>query len=359
MSRINVCFISGSRTFMWVKSLKRRLCFYILSALFILTVALTAAPTVFAADAPDSAFETRDASSGEISVIYFMPVGSLSNPFTQMAEVGIHLSASLYPQIKASRIYLYHDRRMDDYIKSILAAGDHAYIIGIGSNYAAIFDELADIYTDRHFVVIDAKTANGKVKSIEFDNFEAGYMAGAAAAAVTKSRKTGFIGGTRNKAILDFENGFKKAVLKNKPEIKETDIMVEYIAKGVEGFSDTAAGEKIADTMYSAGCDIIFAAAGASGLGAIDSAKKRQRYIIGVDSDQDSIAPGRVITSVIKRIDSAIINLAKDIAADKYDNTPLIYSFKNAGLTFSAFKHTKNKIGAKKYNKIFNALFSK
>jgi basic membrane protein A len=357
MSRINAYFASGRRAFMGFKSLKRRLSFYILSALFILTAALTAAPFAFAADTPVST--VPGASSGEVSLIYFMPVGSLSNPFIQMAEVGIHLSASLYPQIKTSRIYLYHDRRMEDYIKGILAAGDHAYIVGIGSNYADIFDELADIYTDRHFIVIDARSANGRVKSIEFDNFEAGYMAGSAAAAITKSRKTGFIGGTRNKVILDFENGFKSALLKNLPAVKEGDIMVEYVAAGVEGFSDTAAGEKLADKMYAAGCDIIFAAAGASGLGAIESAKKRGRYIIGVDSDQDSIAPGRVVTSVIKRMDSAIINLAKDIASNKYDNKPIVYSFNNAGLTFSAFKHTKNKIGVKKYNKIFNALFSR
>jgi len=303
--------------------------------------------------------DVSGASSAEISLIYFMPVGSLSNPFIKIAEVGIQLSASLYPQIKTSRIYLYHDHRIQDYIKGILAAGDHAYIVGIGSNYAAIFDELADIYTDRRFIVIDAMAANDKVKSIQFDNFEAGYMAGAAAAAVTKNCKAGFIGGTRNKVILDFENGFKAAFLKNIPAVKKGDIMVEYVAGGAEGFSDTPAGEKLADKMYSAGCDVIFAAAGASGLGAIESAKKRKRYIIGVDSDQDSIAPGRVVTSVIKRMDSAILNLAEDIALNKYDNKPITYSFNNAGLTFSAFKHTKNKLGVKKYNKIFDALFSR
>lgn len=297
--------------------------------------------------------------SGEISVIYFMPVGSLSNPFTQMAEVGIKISASLYPQIKAARIYLYFDRHIDNYIKSILAVGDHRYIIGIGSNYAKLFDSLAGAYPDRHFIVIDAKAENPKVKSIEFDNFEAGYMAGAVSAIVTKSRKIGFIGGARDKGILDFEKGFRAAAVKNNPEIKDNQISSEYIAEGVEGYSDAAAGARIADKMYGGGCDVIFAAAGASGLGAIDSAGKSKKYIIGVDSDQDSIAPGAVITSVIKRLDTAIINLAGEIASGGFGGAPVKYNIGNAGLTFSAFKHTKNKIGAKKYNRIFSAVFSK
>jgi basic membrane protein A len=316
-----------------------------------------AVPPSFAQAAPPA--PAGSATSGEISVIYFMPVGSLSNPFTQMAEVGIKISSSLYPEIKAARIYLYFDRHMDNYIKSILSVGDHRYIIGIGSNYAKIFDSLADSYPDRHFIVIDAKAENPKVKSIEFDNFEAGYMAGAVSAILTKSRNIGFIGGARDKGILDFEKGFRAAAVKNNPELKENEISSEYIAEGVEGYSDATAGARIADKMYDGGCDVIFAAAGASGLGAIDSARKRKKYIIGVDSDQDSIAPGAVITSVIKRLDTAIINLAGEIAANGYGGAQVKYNIGNAGLTFSAFKHTKNKIGAKKYNRIFSAVFSK
>lgn len=311
-------------------------------------------PSAMAAEPSDGS-----QTSGEISVIYFMPLGSLSNPFTQMAEVGVRISASLYPQIKAARIYLYFDRHVDDYIKSILSVGDHRYVIGIGHNYSKIFDSLAETYPDRRFIVIDAKAENKKVKSIVFDNFEAGYMAGAASAILTKSGRIGFIGGTRDAGILDFEKGFRAAALKNNPGLKEGGVLVEYIAEGVEGYSDAAAGGRIADKMYDGGCDIVFAAAGASGLGAIDSARKHKKYIIGVDSDQDSIAPGAVATSVIKRLDTAIINLAGEIASGEFGRGLVKYDIGNAGLTFSAFKHTKKAIGEKKYNKIFGAVFSR
>ncbi len=303
----------------------------------------------------DMAFS--ESSGADISILYFMPVGDHSNPFTRMAEVGIHLSASLYPNVKASRVYLYHDKQISDFIKGVLSAGGHDYIVGIGSNYASIFDELADIYKDKYFIVIDAKSLNKKVKSIEFDNYEAGYMAGVTAAFVTKSGKTGFIGGARDKVIIDFEKGFKAAILKFGARIDEKNILVDYISDGVEGFSNAGAGKNIADKMYAAGCDIIFAAAGASGFGSIESAEKNGRYIIGVDSDQDGLAPGRVVTSIIKRLDSAVMDLSKNISSGKFDTKPVVYSFKNVGLTFSSFKYTKNKIGRKKYNKILNAMF--
>lgn len=334
-------------------SLKNMIRCLTLRALFFAALALAAAAL---SAAP---LHAGDSAEVCINAIYFMPVGSMSNPFTQMAEVGLQISDSLYPQIRTSRIYLYFDGRINDYIKSILSVGDHSHVIGIGSYYAAIFDELADAYPDKKFIVIDARAENKKVKSIDFDNFEAGYMAGAACAQITASAKIGFIGGSKDKVILDFEKGFRTAAAKNQTGPKALEINSEYISEGVEGYSDPAAGGRIASAMYDKGCDVLFAAAGASGLGAIEAARKRKKYIVGVDSDQDSIAPGNVVTSVIKRLDNAIINLNKDIAENKLTAERVTYGFGNAGLTFSAFKHTKNKIGKKKYDKIINSMFSR
>lgn len=334
-------------------SLKNTIRILTLRALFF------AALTIFAAALSAGPLHARDSEEACITAIYFMPVGSMSNPFTQMAEVGLQISDSLYPQIRASRVYLYFDDRMSDYIKSILSVGDHAYVIGIGSYYAKIFDGLADAYPHKKFIVIDARAENKKVKSIDFDNFEAGYMAGAACAQITVSQKIGFIGGSKDKVILDFENGFKAAAAKSKTGSKPLEILSEYISEGVEGYSDPASGDRIASAMYDKGCDVLFAAAGASGLGAIEAAKKRKKFIVGVDSDQDSIAPGSVVTSVIKRLDNAIINLSKDIAENRLAAENVTYGFGNAGLTFSAFKHTKSKIGRKKYDKIINSMFTR
>lgn len=303
------------------------------------------------------AFENKN--SNDNLIIFFMPVGKINNPFIQMSNVGIKLVQTLYPNLKISQMYLNLTKNIKDYIKIVLKYKSPNYVIGIGSNYAQIFDEINKEFSNIKFTVIDGKASSNNVKSIIFDNYEAGFMAGVVAGVLTKTNKVGFIGGCLNDEIKKFELGFKDGILKINKNICENNILVNYISNELSGFSNEIEGIKIANYMYDNGCDIIFAAAGASGLGAINVAKNKKKFIIGVDLEQDDLAPKYVVTSIIKRLDNAILTLIEDIINNKFNYDTVVYNIKNAGLTFSSFKHTKNIIGYETYEKIINFILGK
>jgi len=270
-----------------------------------------------------------------------------------MSEIGIIAASSLFPNLKISRVYPFSDEYIQEYIKFSAMRG-HDYIIGIGFYYAEAFDKIADRFPNKNFIVIDGKSKKKNVKSITFNNYEAGYLAGVVASVISETKKVGFIGGRESKPILDFEKGFRDAV-----NIINNSVAVssKMISKGNDGYSNSKAGFDIADEMYKSGCDIVFAAAGASGFGSINAARANEKYIIGVDSDQDSIAKGFVITSVIKRLDTAIVNLLQDISTDKYNANEVSYNVGNVGFTLSPFNYSRDKIGKVKLDKIFDNIF--
>jgi len=302
-----------------------------------------AAPSMAAIETP-----TVDA-----AIVFFMPVGSSSNPFVHMAEIGIMAGSSLFPGLKIARVYPYSDEYINEYIKFTASRGRH-YIVGIGSYYGDAFDKVADSFPNINFIVIDGKSSKKNVKSLVFNNYEAGYLAGVVAAQVTSTGRIGFIGGKETQVIYDFEKGFKDAA---KNVSKDINVISKFISKDNDGYSNEKAGFEIASEMYKSGADILFAAAGSSGLGSIDAARASRKMIIGVDTDQDGIAKGLVVTSVIKRLDAAIVNLMQDIATGKYSSDEIVYNVGNVGFTLSSFSFTRDRIGKKKMDRIFDMIF--
>lgn len=305
----------------------------------------------FAADALKAAEIMSDS---PVSVIFFMPIGSSLDPFIQMCEKGIQVSASLFPDLKIARVYPYSDDYVHEYIKFAAMRG-HEYIVGIGSYYADAFDKIADDFPNKNFIVIDGKSNKKNVKSVCFDNKEAGVLAGAVAGILSAGNKVGFIGGRETGIIFDFEKGFAEGVKKHN---KKAEIKIKYISKGNDGYSNQKAGYEIADSMYKNGVDIIFAAAGGSGLGAIEAARVNRKMIIGVDADQDDLARGIVMTSIVKRLDTSIVNLLQSIATSKYDAKEMVYNLGNVGFALSNFTYSKNKIKKGDIDKIYDELFN-
>lgn len=319
---------------------------------FFLSLLLIAAFTIPLTSSLLNAAELMTESS--VSVIFFMPIGNSLDPFIQMCEKGIHVSAALFPGLKIARVYPYSDDYVHEYIKFAAMRG-HEYIVGIGSYYADAFEKIADEFPNKNFIVIDGKSTKKNVKSVIFNNTEAGVLAGATAGILTSNNKIGFIGGRETGIIFDFEKGFAEGVKKHN---KKAELTVKYISKGNDGYTNQKAGFEIADAMYKNGADIIFAAAGASGLGSIEAARLNKKMIIGVDADQDELARGIVMTSIIKRLDTSIVNLLQSIATAKYDSKETVYNLANVGFALSSFTYSKNKIGKEKLDKIYDELFN-
>ncbi len=166
------------------------------------------------------------------------------------------------------------------------------------------------------------KNLVGVVFKAEEPSFLVGYIAGK----MTKTGKVGFVGGIRGFIIDAFDYGFHAGVKHANPD---ATIIRQY----AESFSDAAKGKSIANQMYQQGADIIFHASGSVGEGVIEAAKEKGKFAIGVDKDQNFLAPDNVITSAVKRVDSGIFNICKDLKEGKWAGGQTVaYGLKEGGV---------------------------
>lgn len=187
-----------------------------------------------------------------------------------------------------------------------LIAQENDIIIGLGFMVQEDLEKVAKEYPDQRFVLIDAKSRLDNVTSVNFKADQASYLAGIVAASSTKTNKIGFIGGEDAPVINAFADGFRDGAKSIHPDI---DIEVTY----ANNFGDDKLGQEIAKGMIEKDVDVLFAAAGFTGVGALKEAQLEGVYAIGVDTDQYFYAEKAVITSVMKNIDIAIYQLAESL----------------------------------------------
>lgn len=185
-------------------------------------------------------------------------------------------------------------------------------IIAVGISYAVPLRNVAREFPDQRFTVIDAEVDAPNVQSILFKEQEGAYLVGMLAAMKTETGTIGFIGGMDIPLIRRFAVGYVEGARRVNPDIKVLQNMV-----GATGaaWNDPIKGGELARGQYARGADIIFAAAGPTGLGVIQAAADEDRLAIGVDSNQNHIQPGHVLTSMLKRVDLAVyraLTAAKD-----------------------------------------------
>lgn len=181
------------------------------------------------------------------------------------------------------------------------------------------------------------------IVSTTFANHEGSFLAGVLAGAMTKTRRIGFIGGVRMCAIRSFHMGFTQGVRFANPEATVT---TRYITEAGDysGFSNPDAGYALADALYSQGVDIIYAVAGLSGNGVIQAARTHNRYVIGVDADQDHMARGLILTSMMKRLDRASLMEVEKILSRRFQPGESPYNLKNGGVSLSPMRFTRDMI---------------
>jgi basic membrane protein A len=219
---------------------------------------------------------------------------------------------------------------------TVLANKEYDLIFAIGFLMAKDVQEVATRYPQRHFAIIDAVVDEPNVASVTFKEEDGSFLAGAAAAMVTKTHQIAFLGGIDIPIIRKFEAGYIAGAREIDPTIK---VAVKYVGS----FDDAAAGKELSGVLFDQGADVVFVAAGKAGIGAIDQAKARSNdYIIGVDADQDGLAPGKVLTSMVKRVDVGVYRLAQETVAQKLPSGHLVLGLKENGVGLTSFTYTKN-----------------
>ncbi len=218
-------------------------------------------------------------------------------------------------------------------------------IISVGFDQADALMEVAADFPDQKFAIVDMyidPTNYSNVASLLFNEHEGSALVGAIAGLMTTTDSIGFVGGMDIPLIHKFAAGYVWGANYTNPGI---NYQVAYTGSWV----DTAAGKSLADGMYSAGVDIIFAAAGRSGLGVFDSAKENNAtssyplWVIGVDSpqmylgcaDPDNPEPPTVgLTSMLKRVDVAVHDIIEDVVEDTFSGGVNLFTLANGGLDY-------------------------
>jgi basic membrane protein A len=163
---------------------------------------------------------------------------------------------------------------------------------------------------------------------------------------MTKSGKIGFVGGQDIALIHKFEYGYYAGALTANQQVKFMP------AKYTGDWDNIDVAKVSAGLLFDGGADIVYHAAGRAGLGVIRSAKEKGKLAIGVDSDQDDIEPGSVLTSMIKRVDVSVFSTIQDVKEGKFTSGVQVFDLKSEGVGTSEFKFTKEMIGEANLKKL-------
>jgi basic membrane protein A len=231
-------------------------------------------------------------------------------------------------------------------LRQMAADPDIGLIIGVGMLFSEDITAIASEFPDKKFVCIDyihqpKVVIPANLQGIVFEEQKGSFLAGALAALVTKTKTVGFIGGMESSVIKKFENGFIQGVHFINPDV---EVISGYIGMTGSAFADPAKGRELALGQYGRGADIIYQAAGASGLGVIEAARESKALVICTDRDQEPAAPGFVLTSMTKAVDRSVVKTVENVLngsfkgggvsvfglADRY--TDYVYNKKNAQL---------------------------
>ena len=181
-------------------------------------------------------------------------------------------------------------------------------VVGIGFSQASGMEKVAKEFPAVKFAIVDAVVDLPNVESIVFKEHEGSFLVGMAAAMASKTGKVGFVGGMDIPLIRRFALGYEEGAKYVNPKI---EIFQNMTGTTPAAWNDPTRGGELARSQFDRGADVVYAAAGATGLGVLQAAKDKGRLAIGVDSNQNHLHPGSILTSMVKRVDLAVYETFK------------------------------------------------
>lgn len=254
----------------------------------------------------DSSGGEASAAASDIKVGLITDVGGVNDgSFNQSAWEGLQRAMD---ELGIEANYL-ESATDADYAPNIETFVDEEYdlIISVGYMLADATKAAAEANPDSKFAIIDDATIDlDNVTCLMFKQEQASYLVGYVAGMMTKTNNIGLVIGMANDNMNQFGYGYCAGAMDANP-----DVTVQQF--NANSFADSATGKTNATTAITNGADIIFHAAGATGLGVIEACQEAGVYAIGVDSDQSSIAPNTIITSAMKRVDNAVYDIVEEL----------------------------------------------
>jgi basic membrane protein A len=220
-----------------------------------------------------------------------------------------------------------------------LAAKEHCdLVIGVGFIFSRTLEQLARQFPDVKFAGIDYAPTEGvgtidNLAGLVFREHEGAFLVGAIAGYLTHTKVVGFVGGMKIPLIRKFEAGYEAGVHHVCPDCR---VVGAYAGSDPKAFTDAPFGQELASAQIEQGADIIFHAAGKTGDGMFAAVREHDLRAIGVDSDQYEQLPCCLVTSMLKRVDVAVVDIVKDVIAKKFRGGLHELGLKEDGVGFVA-----------------------
>ncbi|MGB7070701.1 MAG: BMP family ABC transporter substrate-binding protein [Pyrinomonadaceae bacterium] len=226
-------------------------------------------------------------------------------------------------------------------------------VIGVGFAQGPIMQKVANDFPNIKFAIVDGiifeadgKTPKQNVASLVFREHEGSYLVGMIAAAKSKTGTIGFLGGMDIPLIHRFNKGYEEGARAVNPNIK---LISNYVGVTDHAWNNPGKGKELALSQIDKGADVIFTAAGNSGLGAFDAVEQYGRnasgeankFVIGVDSNQNGVKPGFVLTSMVKRVDNAVYDVVKKILDGKFEGGFHVFGLDKDGVAYALDDHNR------------------
>ncbi len=213
-------------------------------------------------------------------------------------------------------------------------------IIGVGFAQTPIMQQVAKDYQNTSFAIIDGVVAPDEqlpnVAYLLFKEHQGSYLVGMIAARKSQTGVLGFIGGMDIPLIHKFATGFEEGAQSVNPNVR---IITNYVGVTDAAWNNPGKGKELALSQIGKGADVIFTAAGNSGLGAFDAAEQNNKFVIGVDANQNWVKPGFVLTSMVKRVDTAVYQTIKDRVENAFKGGVHVYGLENDGVAYALDKY--------------------
>lgn len=228
-----------------------------------------------------------------------------------------------------------------DFGTSIVSAVNNGsdMILGFGASWTDAFDEYCEKFPEVYFGGLNCNAQADNLQVAMTSDHEGSFLAGALAALKSESGVIGAVGGQDADNINRFFVGYEEGALYVNPDIK---VMKSYVGS----FNDPAKGKEYALQLMNEGADIIFQASGGTGEGVFEAAKENEGlYAIGCDTDQDYIAEGKILTSMVKNCDVIAFEMIRETMEGNFEGGNKVYGLANNGVGLTSMTYTKDYVG--------------
>ena len=211
-------------------------------------------------------------------------------------------------------------------------------VISVGFAQASAVETAADQYPNTHFTLIDSVVDKPNVQSVVFKEHEGSFLVGMIAALKSKTHTVSFVGGMDIPLIRKFSCGYAQGVKYADPNAK---VFVNMTGSTPTAWNDPTKGAELARSQFDRGSDVVFAAAGATGIGVYQAAKDSGKYAIGVDSNQNHLHPGTMLTSMTKEVDVAAYNSFKSAQEGTWKPGTQVLGLAEGGVSWALDEHNQ------------------